>query len=146
MIRHIWSVLCRSSAIDRDANALSLFETFEEITLLEPIEEPGGVVPFSFQLVTLWSRRDVTQPARANIRVSAVNPGEAEARQPPTVTQVDLTQHVRLRQRISFAGLQVARAGVKEFVIDVEVETDRWENVARVPLEIKVQEPPAQAH
>ena len=60
-MRHVWSLLCRSSAIHKDLNNLSIFDTFEEVTLLAPILEPA-VLPLNFQMVTLWARTDLGTP------------------------------------------------------------------------------------
>jgi hypothetical protein len=136
MIRHIWSLLCRSSVIDKDSNALSIFDTFEELTILQPVDEPG-IVPFSFQLVTLWARADGSKPVKGRARMVTVNPGQDEGA--PTLIQIDLTQHTRLRQRVTFGALKVKAAGVKEFRLDLENEDGTWQTVARIPLEIKVE-------
>lgn len=139
MIRHVWSVLCRSSSIDRDANSLSLFDTLEEVTSLEPITEPR-TAPIPFQMVTLWARANPSQPTRGRVRVFALNPGEVEPHD-PVILQVDLTQHTRLRQRINFGGLRVMQAGIKEFQVQVEDEDGNWATVSSVPLEIKTPDP-----
>lgn len=144
MIRHVWSVLCRNSSIDRDANSLSLFDVLEEMTSLEPITEPR-TAPIQFQMVTLWARTNPTEPTRARTRVFALNPGEEEEPRDAVIIQVDLTQHSRLRQRINFGGLRILRAGVKEFRIQVENDEGNWVTVASVPLEIKAPETPAPA-
>ena len=139
MIRHVWSVLCRSSAVDKDTNSLSLFDVAEELTLLEPIREKG-IAPFPLQLVTLWSRRNPAEPARAVARIRLVLPiGEQSGA--PSEYQVDLTTFKRLRHRFTTAMFPIVEAGVHEFVIEMQDPNREWVEVARIPMELTVKVP-----
>lgn len=136
MIKHIWSVLCRSSAIDKDGNNLSLFDVFEQLTILEPITQPGEA-PIPFQLVTLWARADLATPVKTTSRVRVLLPGGDEASKPVQL-EVDLTAFRRLRQRVTFGSLPIRAAGVYEFIVEFR-EHDEWREAARIPLELTVE-------
>ena len=136
MIRHLWSVLCTSSAIDRDTNKLSLFEVAEQMTLLEPFSEPG-LLPVNLHLVTLWSRENIELPEKATVRVRLITPAGDYAGN-ANEYQVDLTTFHRLRQRLVFRMFPLQAIGVHEFQIEVRDDADQWREVAKVPLEINV--------
>ena len=123
---------------------MSLFDTVEEISLLAPIEQEV-TVPIPFQVVTLWMRSDVATGERGNGRMFIRDPGEDNDRELFSF-EVDLTQFVRLRQRVNIGGLRIVRPGVKELIIQLESQPDQWQTVARLPLEIKVQEPKTEPH
>ncbi len=142
MIKHIWSVLCRSSALDKDSNVLSLFDVLEQIKLLEPLSEPGQV-PISMHLVTLWARENMGEPTTGRARVSLLAPGDENPVGTPVEYQVDLTTFRRLRNRVTFSSFPIVRAGVYEFVVEVN-RNGGWVEAARVPLELVVEAPTGQ--
>lgn len=86
-IKNIFSVLCRSSSIDRDTNLASLIEILEEITITSGLKtenkniEIGNVINLPFELFTLWERTgDLKETPEAKIKVTVVGPqgGEKE--------------------------------------------------------------------
>jgi hypothetical protein len=142
MIRHLWSVLCSSSSIDRDDNKLSLFDIVEQITLLEPITEPG-LIPIKIHLVTLWRRESLAHATKTTARVRVLVPPQGEEVSKSHEYVVDLTKFVRLRQRIVFRTIPVRGEGTYEFVIDYLDADERWREATRIPLDLVVKTPPA---
>jgi hypothetical protein len=140
MIRHIWSVLCSSSAIDREENKVSLFDVLEQITLLEPITEPG-VMPLQAHLVTLWRRENVAEPVKTTARVRVLVPPNGEQIGKTQEYTVDLTRYLRLRQRVVFRTLPVRAEGTYEFVIEYMDANEEWRETARLPLDLLVKVP-----
>ncbi|MDO8433371.1 MAG: hypothetical protein Q7S58_13285 [Candidatus Binatus sp.] len=144
MIRHVWSVLCARSIIDNESNNISLLEVLEQLAVTAP---PGQAalsqtdkisVPLNSELVTLWTRSgDVPEQSRARIRI--VNAGGDELH--VSEIAVDLTKHARLRSRARLNGLAIRGPGVHEFRVSLE-EQGRWEEVARIPLQIIFGPPP----
>jgi hypothetical protein len=135
-------VLCSSSAIDRDENKLSLFNVLEQITLLEPITEPG-IMPLQAHLVTLWSRENLRQEVKTTARIRLLVPPNGEQVGKTQEYAIDLTKHPRLRQRLVFRTLPVRTEGLDEFVIEYLNVDDQWQEATRVPLDLVVKVPPA---
>ena len=136
MIRHLWSVICASSAIDKDENKLSLFDVTEQITLLEPITEPG-VIPFQLHFVSLWRRADLAHEAKSMARIRLLAPSGEQVGKTQEYT-IDLTKFLRLRQRVIFRALPVRSEGTYEFVVEFLGANDEWELATRIPLEVVV--------
>jgi hypothetical protein len=136
MIRLLWAIVCRSSAIDRDSNILSLFDILEEITVLEPITEKGQA-PVPSQLVMLWGRSKPAKPVKSIARVSLVLPsGQLFGK--PIEVPIDLTRFKRLRHRIQSTTFPVAEEGVHEFLIEFQASDGSWTHAASVPVEMVV--------
>lgn len=139
-MRHVWSVLCTKSTIDRETNNISLFEVVERIEIHAPrgISRPFGF-PFHGDLVTLWAREDQLQPERGQMRASLMSPaGDTLA---DFNAEVDLESGNRSRNIAHLEGLKVAGSGWHELVIRHRRSSgDAWHEVARIPLEVEVVE------
>ena len=77
MIRHVWSVLCEKSIIDRDTNNISL-DVLERVAMtLQGSREDRVLVPTPIRLVSLWQHDgESSEPGRARVRV--LGPGGDE--------------------------------------------------------------------
>ena len=138
MLRHVWTVLCRTSSVDKDSNNISLLEVTEQLggILVGPVQPPA--LPFPLTLVTLWCRSEPSTPVRGNSRLRVVGPDGADLIE-PTVQDVNLMEHLRTRLRASLAAIPYSGPGFYEYVMERETDTAAWEEVARVPLEVKVE-------
>jgi hypothetical protein len=138
MIRHIWTVFCSSSAIDRDTNQVSLFDIIERIRVDLVGPPPSGdkiVIPSRCQVVTLWTRGQQSEPDSGASRLRLIAPGGQELLK--SENEVDLTEYSLRRVRINLAGLPFVGNGQYRFVIDLSVE-DEWKVVAEVPVQLEV--------
>jgi hypothetical protein len=118
---------------------LSLFDVLEEISVLEPIAEPGEI-PLTCHLVTLWRRDKLEKPTTDMVRVRVLSPSGEQARKTSTY-RVDLTKHERLRHRLALNAVPIISPGALEFIVEIQVGDDSWAKVASVPLDIKVKVP-----
>jgi len=72
-IKHIWSVLCRESLINKDDNVISLNGVLEQLTVgLKPDRDgklPEKVnIPINYEIVSFWIKEvDYTEEAKADI-------------------------------------------------------------------------------
>ena len=138
MMRHVWSVLCSKTSIDRASNNVSLFEVLESIQLQTPnaLTFPANI-PFEATFITLWARQDPTQPLRAQMQVRLLAPdgnelGEFHA-------NIDLETAPRSRQLTALRGLRISGNGNHDFEVSWRhTDAERWQVVARVPLEVSV--------
>jgi|GEM_PF-4752138 len=56
MARHMWTIMCSKSSIDRQTNNLSLFDIIEKIDVAVVAQVDQIIVPIPFHLVTMWVR------------------------------------------------------------------------------------------
>lgn len=138
MIDHVWSVFCTRAVIDRETNNISLLEVIEQLTIHEtpPAEGNEAVVPGSFELVTLWTRRRDDEPVRGRCRVRFFRPSgvfDAFTQEYP----IDLNTSRRLRHRAKFAGLPLREPGRHYFEVSLwDEEGEDWRMEAVVPLQV----------
>jgi hypothetical protein len=71
MIRHLWTVVCLKTSIDKDTNNISLFSILEQITISGPPLPQGqtGFVPMEFEVVTLWYNSPDVGPQNGRARI-----------------------------------------------------------------------------
>ena len=138
MIDHVWTVLCTRSIIDKNTNNISLLEVLEEVVAAgeAPTEDRVPELPINAQLVTLWARRESSQPTRGRARVTFESPSHKLLFQREYA--IDLTTHSRTRKRALINGLPVPGSGWYHFKVEVRDEGDTWREVARVPLEVEI--------
>jgi hypothetical protein len=145
MIQHAWTVLCRSSAVDRDSNTVSLFEVMEQLVVSET--QRKDYVPISsFQTVSLWYRGEEEIPESGFGRLELLAP-DGESRQ-LTQYPVDLTHHTRLRHRANLIGLPFPSNGAGRYWLQVSrrsAEAQEWEVVSRLPLQVEIVAAPTKA-
>lgn len=149
MIEHVWTVVCAKSVIDQESNNITLMNVLEQITA-EIVIPPGtterpSVLPFEFELITLWSRADLESPATGRARIILISPSG----QPNDITpeyEIDLTIHTRFRGRMRSKGLPADTSGVARFRVQLRIgEEEEWHEVASIPIQIDltVQQQPA---
>lgn len=139
MIRHVWSLLCRKSIIDKETNNISILEILEQVEVNASV--PSNAVfpvkiPLSYELVSMWTREHASEKGTATIEISIVGPdgkvGESMVKElefPPSIP--------RMRSRFRITGIEISKSGVYEFHVHVkeQADTDAVE-VAVVPLSI----------
>lgn len=133
MINHIWSVLCRNAVIDIDTNNVSIHDILEQITInAMPLE--NGVLPFQFELITLWGRAESGRPTTGKSKVTLVAPSKKI--KPVLVFEIDLSKAELFRQRVKFPGLAAGEGGIYHFVVELAENDNKWRQVAAIPLKI----------
>lgn len=136
MIKHLWSIACSRTSVDKESNNISLFEVLEQFTLSGgPIQQQGkkGVVPILFEIVSLWTKDHENEAVKGRGRTVLVAPSGAET--PMLEFDIDLSRHQRLRTINRITGLPIGEGGRHDFRIDLQVN-DQWVEQGRVPLQI----------
>lgn len=143
MIKHIWSILCSKSVIDRDSNNISLYDVFEQLSveIVQKSESQSSqekVIPIDFELVTLWVREDMNSPAHGKSKLILYSPTGKENK--AAEIEIDLSKHHRTRSRIHISGLPInSGSGYYWFVLFLRVEgEEEWREVSRIPLQVEV--------
>lgn len=142
-MRHVWSVLCSSSTIDRDSNNISLNEVTEQLNIPaeempDDLPEDAGI-PVQLELVTLWSRSDLEEEDEGEARLVLDTPEGNQIEGEPVA--VDLREFRRFRTRQGFNGLPYDGPGLYEFRIQARRGPDQeWEERAWIPLEVRIRD------
>lgn len=145
MIQNIWTVICRAYIVDQQTNNISLIDAPEEVMLT-----PHGVDPQTnqprfpavFNVVSLWGREHPAQPDVGQARLRFLSPAGVSLLE--QAAEVNLRDFRRMRLLNQFLGFPLAGAGIYQFRVERRADANaEWEEVARVPLEVGVEEPPA---
>jgi hypothetical protein len=151
MLRHAWSVYATLTSIDTVSNNVSIFETLEQLAIpAPPADTPRIVIPIRSTIVTLWARQDLQQPVRGIGRTRFVDPTGEELGE--WRHDIDLSQHVRFRNRSGLHSLMFTAPGVYEWEVSYALldAPNDWTVCARIPLQVifepaEVPEPPPEA-
>jgi len=132
-MKHIWSALCTHAIVDSFTNQVSLIDILEEITIFDE-PKPKGVVPLNIDLMTFWVRDNLKIPEKGYYRVRFLDPSGSFLKSFDEL-EVNLTNHERSRNKISFQGFSAEEEGVYEFFIDKQ-DGDVWQEVSQIPVKI----------
>ncbi|HJX51959.1 MAG TPA: hypothetical protein VJ801_04255 [Polyangia bacterium] len=136
-VAHAWTVLADKIVLDAWTNNVVLC-AIEQVNLTLPAVPAGAkgiLARTSLQVATLWYRVDSQKPGRRDTRIRLLNPDGGELA--VSLQKVDLTTAPRQRCVASFPRLPVSREGVFAVVTEVK-DNDGWNEVSRVPLDVKV--------
>ena len=132
MIRHRWSIACARAVVDRYTNSLSLEHIIERINIQGPLPTENAI-PIELDIMTLWATDEPGDSEIAQSRLTIVAPDGEELGS--NEAQVDLTKHVRLRNRVHLSGLPFSGCG--QYVIRVDLlRGDTWETVGNIYIDI----------
>lgn len=134
MIDFVWAVICSKSIIDDQTKNISLIDVVEQINISRTVELPISIA-LPIEVVSLWSRTNLDQPARGHGRIVFITPSGNS--QELGQMDIDLESYKRLRARIGLLGLPISELGKHVFEVHFSFEgSDETTIVARVPIEI----------
>ncbi len=148
MIRHIWSVLCSKSSIDKDTNNVSLFEVLEQVSfnVKGPYAEKAKkiarnehiVAPFNFEVVTLLDRESPRGEPEVALKAGIVDPaGKTLGNFDHLVRFVEGKRRMRVVMKI--IGMPVNKSGVYRVMIMLKEQGGGdYKIVAEIPLEVTI--------
>ena len=132
MIQHRWSIACTQAVVDRYTNNISLEHIIEQINIQGPLPTENAI-PIELDIMTLWATDEPGDTEIAQSRLTIVAPNGEELGS--NEAQVDLTKHVRLRNRAHLSGLPFAGSGQYVFRVDL-LRGNTWETVGNVYMDI----------
>lgn len=141
MAKHIWTIVCRRSIVEKDTNVLSIIDVIEQLSVEvhAPPQRPDSEVfgSAAFHLISFWERTD---PKRAEpstqIEMRVISPsGKKLGKLEAGFAMND--PHVRSRATVSVPSMPVQESGRYEINVYLKKGT-RWQRVATVPLTIVV--------
>jgi hypothetical protein len=136
MIRHVWSVVCRSVSIDRQTNSVSLLNILETLVVPgEPtVENP---VPLSCEVLSLWALEQVEDSCSGQMRVRLKQPGQEE--QDIILLDIDIAHSAFHRTRINIGALPLFSSGWFEFRVEYRAAGEgTWRQAAGIPFQVVV--------
>jgi hypothetical protein len=139
MIKHIWTVICRASFVDRESNNFSLIETLEYIglDLAGHSEQETIHIPFPFDWVTMWRREDINKPSMCYCKDVILSPSGKVIREEER--EVDCVKYTTMRMRRRIGGLAISESGEYRFVTQGKSsKRDKWVVYSDIPLIIEI--------
>jgi len=140
MANHIWTLICARAVIDKESNALSLYDIMEEVTVHARYagEDPPDIaqrpIPITAVVVSLIERSDPKKEESGKLSVSVLAPNGKELATGEVAYSMT-GPHVRFRSITNLTGLPVSAGG--RYRVEVFLEKGRGrEKVADVPLQI----------
>jgi hypothetical protein len=134
VIRHAWSVLCEKHIIDRESNNISL-DVIEQLAgqvATAPADGPI-LIPTPIRLVSLWYRTGENVETTLS-RVTVIAP---DGRELGHAEQQITCEVARVRAIMMLGAIPYAGAGHYQYVVS-EHRSGQWVEVARVPLEVRL--------
>lgn len=142
-IKHIWSVLCRNSVIDRDNNNVSLQSVLEQLTVSlvpkDPTKKTDKIgVPLDYEVVSLWQKVEDLQIAEGEIEYILSDPKGKELLRNTQVIKIPKTSR-RFRSRMKITGLPLTSSG--EYVFQIKLKekgSSKFILVSEIPIDIDI--------
>ena len=142
-VQHLTTVICESSAVDRDSNKLSIFNVIEEVNVsldstqkqLIDLNQKKGI-PLPFEIVSVWGKLNNADEISTEIKIILHDPDDVVMQELPYKLEIKAV-HQRMRIRIKSNGLNITKQGNYYFSILLK-SGNCFEEVSRVPLVIKM--------
>lgn len=143
MLKHVWSILCSKSIIDKDTNNISIIDAFEQLSVNAKIppehkNNPVINIPINFELTTLWVKEEREQTVKADIEIDVFNPKGEKAKS--FTNKLEVPNNLkRIRSRLKIIGFGLTTSGVYTFKVKLKEEKqDKYKIVAELPLEVNI--------
>lgn len=145
MIKHIWSVLCQSSAVDSQTNNISLFNVFEQFHVNIKTSQPNVYIPkgdisvsFPYELINFWSKDD-NGKAEGDVKIRLLDNNNKEIKAMTKHLEIP-ENNKRMREINKIQDLVLRGDGIYTFEILLRNDGSHYKKVAEIPLEIKINE------
>ena len=140
-MKHIWSVLCQKSAIDKETNLISLFECLEQISAVIGVKKAKAkdklVIPIDFQIVSFWTDEDSSKDRKFQVEIRLFDSDHKVLENFPG-EYIFKKGIIRFRSRIIVHGLPVTKKGRYLFKVQYRRGSGKYKEVAELPLDINV--------
>ena len=145
-VKHVWSVLCKESVVNQDDNLISIHGALEEFTVnISPADSKTTAIPeklsipVNYEIVSFWVKEDTSETVKVQIEYSLIDPSGENLF--TKIQDLDIPENIkRHRSRMKIMGLPISKSGDYTFLVKKkESESKKFELVAELPLEVKIQ-------
>lgn len=145
MIKHIWSVLCRESLINKDDNNITLQSILEQLNVSIKSKDDSDTkkqpinVPIGYEVVSLWVKEENSDEPKAQVEITLLDPTRKELHRVEQ-TLIFVKPYKRMRSRFKIAGFPITGSGVYTFRVGIKEEGNRlFKVVSEIPVEVNIE-------
>ncbi len=131
MIKHIFSLICNRTSIDKDTNSLSIFNVIEQITVFSEPEKTVQL-PMHFEIISQWMRSEENIPCSSNAKIYLCDPQGISKTN--VEIKIDLLKNIVGRTIIRVSGIELRGPGMYKFQIEIQQENTEWIKIASIPF------------
>lgn len=143
MFKHVWSVICQSSLVDKQNNSISLLGCIENIEIVVDKSKNVGnkiVFPIQFDIINYWTIDDSTKKNSFTMRIEMIKPnGESAFQKEQNIfTEIGWS---RVRNIAKFSGLELGINDNGRYVFKISQKENRKDDfvvIASLPVDIKI--------
>ena len=138
-MKHVWSILCKSSMIDSENNSISLLRCIEQVNIKNSPPDKTGkglVVPLEFELISLWFDDSTKKERKFNVRIELFDPSKVKLKYHDNNLVLPKGKK-RLRDRTEIKGLPITKSGKYMFKVKYRSQGGKnYKDVAELPIDI----------
>jgi hypothetical protein len=142
-MKHIWSVLCRHSIIDRETNNISIIDVLEGVQIKRPTtkaaEKGGGktALPISCEVISFFQNFNQNKDCKFKNRLDVVLPGNITEQGKENEVVLPIGPK-RLRHRNRITKIPFTVSGTYTLLVKIQEENSEYKTVAELPLDITI--------
>ncbi len=138
-MKHIWSIMCLKSSVDKETNSLSLFNCAEQIDITFPSnnkKETKRNIPFQFEVVSLWRDKENEKKKSFDLQIELLGPNNKKLNQ-FTTDVIFPERKKQLRTIIKMNGLIITLAGEYKLKVSYKkIGETKFELAAEIPFDV----------
>jgi len=144
-MRHIWTVLCQESSINKENNLLTLRDCVEKLVFtIDKDKAPKGkdlTIPINLQLISLWIKEDKNKIDILDIKTELLDPDTNFLGS--SYQKIDVDKDVfRLRNITNIESFKIAKnkKGGRYIIKTMQKKKNNknFEIVSEIPIDIEV--------
>ncbi len=140
-MKHLWSIICNRSSVDRETNSLSLFNCAEQIDIAFPLDDKiqkKRNISIQFEIVSLWRDKENAKKRNFDLQIELFDPNNKKLNQ-FTMKAIFPERKKQLRTIVKINGLTVTSPGEYKFKVSYkEIEKTKFEQATEIPLDINI--------
>jgi len=143
-MKHIWTVLCQNSSIDKETNLLSMFSCVEQLNIkidrakVKNIDKLGIPININIQLISYWLIENPNEDNVLRIKLELLDPEGKLINAFPREINIKKGP-LRFRNIINIKGIKIKKEGRYIFKMTHRGDNDKnFKTVAESPLDIKL--------
>jgi hypothetical protein len=148
-IKHTWSLIAESSVVDQQSNNISIHKVLEQLKLSlalidqtlkdEKVLDEKVSVPFPFQIISMWRRKDSATDSKANVEIDFLDPNKKVIQNVKFELKFE-DNKPRMRTIIASPFLNVTTSGLYLFKIKLQEDGEKeFSEVSEIPFDIVVE-------